>query len=507
MSTPQPQLELPFPGDLPANVDLIWLRATMVDTNGQPLSGDVVLTPNITSPGRMVDYVAKVVIDAASRRISLDANGHFEVRVFPTDDPDITPVNWNYTVQEPTGAKYIINVPYDTPLLNTQPNADPSDPLYDDRVVELYNVVPVSDPAGGTARVIAGPAGKGISSTEVVPDLDGNGDPNPNAGHLVIHYTDDTQMDVGTVNPGPQGDSAYETWVAAGHSGTKTDFLNSLVGADGTTGPQGIPGDDGAIGPAGADGLSIIQLSWNANKHLITTMSDSSTIDAGLDPASLVIDNVQSQVDNINNDTTANGGISDLASRLTGIDVTNSSQGTDIGTNSTDIGSLNDAVGMPYSNSDDIVARLTSLESALQQPAVIARYDQLQSQTIPGYAYTAFTYDTATKTTPHVTQSVDDKTFTFQLAGWWSVVVNCAILGLNNAPVELFIGTANINQVWGWLHFEQVGDLMCSSMHVDINVPVGQDLQVLANHHSSQTVTTDMFRDGVFSIALSFLGV
>ena len=43
-------------------------------------------------------------------------------------------------------------------------------------------------------------------------------------------------------SPGPAGLSAYEIWIANGHSGTETDFLTSLVGATGAAGAQGPAG-------------------------------------------------------------------------------------------------------------------------------------------------------------------------------------------------------------------------------------------------------------------------
>ena len=53
-----------------------------------------------------------------------------------------------------------------------------------------------------------------------------------------------------------QGDSAYEVWLAAGHTGTEDEFLASLVGragADSTVpGPRGLQGDPGAKGDTGA---------------------------------------------------------------------------------------------------------------------------------------------------------------------------------------------------------------------------------------------------------------
>ena len=59
---------------------------------------------------------------------------------------------------------------------------------------------------------------------------------------------------------GTDGKSAYAIWLANGHSGTETDFLNSLKGApgkdgvNGKDGVPGIPGKDGDRGPQGVQG-------------------------------------------------------------------------------------------------------------------------------------------------------------------------------------------------------------------------------------------------------------
>lgn len=47
-----------------------------------------------------------------------------------------------------------------------------------------------------------------------------------------------------------KGESAYETWLKAGHLGTTEDFLRSLRGTDGSAGPTG------QTGPAGSTGSS-----------------------------------------------------------------------------------------------------------------------------------------------------------------------------------------------------------------------------------------------------------
>ena len=42
-------------------------------------------------------------------------------------------------------------------------------------------------------------------------------------------------------DPGKNGSSAYEDWIAEGHVGSRADFLKSLIG------PQGVPGQPGKV--------------------------------------------------------------------------------------------------------------------------------------------------------------------------------------------------------------------------------------------------------------------
>lgn len=55
---------------------------------------------------------------------------------------------------------------------------------------------------------------------------------------------------------GADGKSAYQIWLDQGNSGTESDFLASLKGADGAPGPIGSTGATGATGPTGADGTN-----------------------------------------------------------------------------------------------------------------------------------------------------------------------------------------------------------------------------------------------------------
>ena len=65
---------------------------------------------------------------------------------------------------------------------------------------------------------------------------------------------------------GIDGKSAYQIWLDNGHSGTETDFLNSLKGAKGDPGKDGQNGTPGTNGKNGADGKSAYQI-WLDNGH------------------------------------------------------------------------------------------------------------------------------------------------------------------------------------------------------------------------------------------------
>lgn len=60
--------------------------------------------------------------------------------------------------------------------------------------------------------------------------------------------------DYADTQPGPDGESAYQVWLDAGNRGTEADFLTSLIGARGDTGPAGSTGARGDAGPGVAAG-------------------------------------------------------------------------------------------------------------------------------------------------------------------------------------------------------------------------------------------------------------
>lgn len=83
---------------------------------------------------------------------------------------------------------------------------------------------------------------------------------------------------------GTNGKSAYQIWLDDGHTGTEQDFLNSLIGPAGDEGPQGQPGPEGT-------GITDIRV--DANGHVIITLSNGSTVDAGKVPKAEVVNGIE----------------------------------------------------------------------------------------------------------------------------------------------------------------------------------------------------------------------
>lgn len=82
---------------LPSNVDFGTVVGTIIDSTGTPAKGKVIFTP-----------AAKVLINRSSSppvtittapvKVELDADGHFVVQLVATDDPDLNPVGWTYSM-------------------------------------------------------------------------------------------------------------------------------------------------------------------------------------------------------------------------------------------------------------------------------------------------------------------------------------------------------------------------------------------------------------------------
>lgn len=91
------------------NWDLIEVRGRYVGTDGGPISGRIIFTPKAT---RLVDQAAVTTLIGRAISVKLE-DGNCTILLPATDDPDVTPTNFTYTVTEDFvgGSKYDIEVP------------------------------------------------------------------------------------------------------------------------------------------------------------------------------------------------------------------------------------------------------------------------------------------------------------------------------------------------------------------------------------------------------------
>ncbi|QUH01458.1 glycerophosphodiester phosphodiesterase family protein [Saccharopolyspora erythraea] len=115
------------------------IRGQWVDLTGNPIQGRVTFT---ASPSVLLAVESQKIILPVPRTVDLDSFGRIDVVLPATDDPDINPVDWTYTVQEiftaAKGRTYSIAAPVDGDL-------------------NLVSVAPGSPSNGST--IIVGPKG------------------------------------------------------------------------------------------------------------------------------------------------------------------------------------------------------------------------------------------------------------------------------------------------------------------------------------------------------------
>lgn len=97
---------------LPVNYNTVRVWGKFVYLDGTPASGSIKFTGKGTAA---VSAAYDTIILPATITVALDATGSFEVNLPATDDPDITPNGWTYTVEEKFngggGRRYDIDVP------------------------------------------------------------------------------------------------------------------------------------------------------------------------------------------------------------------------------------------------------------------------------------------------------------------------------------------------------------------------------------------------------------
>lgn len=81
----------------PTDFDGCTVMGKFVGLNGAPIAGTITFNP---TPKVLLDYAQLVTIVPRSITVTLDVNGAFSIFIPATDDPDISPVDWTYTVSE-----------------------------------------------------------------------------------------------------------------------------------------------------------------------------------------------------------------------------------------------------------------------------------------------------------------------------------------------------------------------------------------------------------------------
>ena len=97
---------------LPASVTLVPIHGKILrtDANGTPAIGSVAFVP----PQALRDTTGNAILGPTRYTVALDAGGEFTISLPATDDPDITPSGWTYTVVVNTDAwadRFEIEVP------------------------------------------------------------------------------------------------------------------------------------------------------------------------------------------------------------------------------------------------------------------------------------------------------------------------------------------------------------------------------------------------------------
>lgn len=132
MTNPNPSAPL-----WPADFQGCAITGQFLDLRGLPLIGTVTFT---ASPSSLLDQDNNIIVVPKVLTATLDTTGSLSIVVPATDDPNINPYNWTYSVSEnfSGGRKYSIRAPQNT-------------------VIDLADVSPV--PSASGAPIYRGPKG------------------------------------------------------------------------------------------------------------------------------------------------------------------------------------------------------------------------------------------------------------------------------------------------------------------------------------------------------------
>jgi hypothetical protein len=137
---------------LTPNLSTVIVGGQYVDVTGSPVAGQVRFTPRPI----IIDAAADQIIIPRTVTVDLDANGEFTVVLPVTDDPDVSPIDWTYRVEEafPGGRLFDIQLPEGSPTINLA-DVSPAVPSTGDEA-SLYVLLSVFNDLADRVTVIEG---------------------------------------------------------------------------------------------------------------------------------------------------------------------------------------------------------------------------------------------------------------------------------------------------------------------------------------------------------------
>jgi len=231
---------------LPADVGLCTVTGTLtrslqiegtdLEPDVEPLIGSVRFTPSVD---RVTHGASDSIIFLDPITAELDENGQFVVSLVATDDTDLNPKDWTYSVAFHLKNAKLATFSINAPAGGTVDISEVA-PARSSTGVVVYPVGPQGPPGPAGADGPAGPAGPaGADST--VPGPEGPQGPQGPPGPQGPAGADSTV-------PGPEGPQGPAG--PAGPAGADS----TVPGPEGPQGPEGPTGPQGPEGPAGADG-------------------------------------------------------------------------------------------------------------------------------------------------------------------------------------------------------------------------------------------------------------
>ena len=209
---------------LPGNVTTVVVLGTFLTPEGDPSTGTITFTPSrwLNNPG------ANVAIPDSSVTKTLGTAGNFSVILPVTDDGDLTPANWYYTVSEVVDG---VSQSYDILLPGSAATSG---------TVYLADIAPAAA-LGPEFASTQGPAGSAASIT------------------------------IGTTTSVSNSGTASVT-----NSGSSSAAILDFVLRDGPTGPQGVQGVQGVQGNTGTFAIGTTTSVANSGTASVTNVGSSS---------------------------------------------------------------------------------------------------------------------------------------------------------------------------------------------------------------------------------------